>query len=249
MTIVLHRFALSHFSEKTRACLDFKAIDYRIVQHQFGPDQLAIWRLSGQRQLPVIEHDGSVIHDSTAIALHLDHSFPEGGGRRALLPREMGPRRAALELEERIDEVLGPYARIIAFDHLQRDPVARAATLRAMLPGRSLTRAALALSAVATRPAMWLPGARDRLDEAYARVRALLGELCDRLAESPYLLGDTPTLADLAAVGLAYNLRYPRSAQLPAPELAGVGVPELVNDPTLSRFFQWRDGFYQRFLK
>jgi len=28
-----------------------------------------------------------------------------------------------------------------------------------------------------------------------------------------------------------------------------VGVPERVNDPTLSRFFQWRDGVYERFLK
>jgi hypothetical protein len=56
-------------------------------------------------------------------------------------------------------------------------------------------------------------------------------------------------LADLAAVGLSFNLRYPRSAHLAEPGLAGRGVPELVNDPTLSRFFQWRDEVYARFLK
>lgn len=249
MSIVLHRFALSNFSEKARVCLDFKGLDYRVVQHQFGPEQLAVWRLSGQRKLPVIEHDGAVIHDSTAIALHLDHAYPAGEGRRALLPLDLRARREVLELVERLDAALGAHAPVVAFDHLQRDPAARAASLRAMLPESPLTRAALGLSAVASRPAMWVPAARQRVDASFAQVRAMLGELCDRLAETPFLLGDAPTLADLTAVGLSYNLRYPRSAHLAAPELAGVGVPELVNDPTLSRFFQWRDGVYERFLK
>ena len=68
MTIVLHRFPLSHFSEKARVMLDFKGLDYRVVDHSPGPDQLAIMKLSGQRKVPVIEHEGSVVHDSTAIS-------------------------------------------------------------------------------------------------------------------------------------------------------------------------------------
>jgi len=56
MTIVLHRFPLSHFSEKVRVMLDFKGLDYRVVDHSPGPDQLAIMKLSGQRKVPVIEH-------------------------------------------------------------------------------------------------------------------------------------------------------------------------------------------------
>jgi glutathione S-transferase len=74
-------------------------------------------------------------------------------------------------------------------------------------------------------------------------------DLINGIVNTPYLTGDVPTLADLAAVGLSFNLRYPRSAHLAEPGLAGRGVPELVNDPTLSRFFQWRDEVYARFLK
>lgn len=246
MSIVLHRFALSHFCEKARVCLDFKGVDYTLVQHQNGPAQLAIWRLSGQRKLPVIEHDGAVIHDSTAIALHLDHALPDA---RPLLPRELRARREVLDLEERLDAELGPYVPLITFDHFQRDPEVRALGLRAMLPKSPLTRTALSLSAAASRPAMWVPANRARVHEAYEKVRGILGHCCDLLADRPYLTGEVPTLADLAAVGLSFNLRYPRSAHLAEPGLAGRGVPELVNDPTLSRFFQWRDALYDRYLK
>ncbi|XYI04020.1 glutathione S-transferase N-terminal domain-containing protein [Sorangium sp. So ce1128] len=48
--MVLHRFPLSHYSEKARAALDFKGLEYRIVEHRPGVEQLAIYRLSGQRK-------------------------------------------------------------------------------------------------------------------------------------------------------------------------------------------------------
>ena len=84
MPITLHRFKISHFSEKARAALDFKGLDYTLVDHVAGPGQLAIYRLSGQRKLPLLEHEGAVVHDSTAIALYLEHAFPAGrGGARA----------------------------------------------------------------------------------------------------------------------------------------------------------------------
>jgi glutathione S-transferase len=247
MTIALHRFALSHFSEKTRACLDFKGLDYRVVEHTQGADQLALWRLSGQRKVPVIEHDGSVVHDSTAIALYLDHAFTDG--HRALLPSDLRARREVLELEDRLDAMLGPNVPVIAFDHAQRDPAVRDATLRVLIPGSALARGAASVAGTLSRPALWLPAARARVDGAYAQVREILGECCDRLASRRYLTGDTPTLADVTAAGLSFNLRYPRSAYLAAPDLAGVGVPDLINDPTLARFFQWRDALYAAFLK
>lgn len=246
MTIVLHRFATSHFSEKARACLDFKGLDYRIVERHAGADQLSLWRLSGQRKVPVIEHDGSVIHDSTAIALYLEHAFPDA---RPLLPADLAARREVLDLEDRLDAALGANAPVVAFDHAQRDLAYADKMLRLMVPGLGVTRAALKLTGIAARPALWTPAARARIEGAYAAVREVLGECCDRLARGPYLVGDAPTLADLAAAGLAFNLRYPRSAYLADPSLAGFGVPDLINDPTLSRFFQWRDALYARFLR
>lgn len=246
MSVTLHRFAASHFSEKVRVCLDFKGIDYRIVEHTPGADQLSLWKLSGQRKVPVIEHDGSVIHDSTAIALYLEHAFPNA---RPLLPTDLAARREALDLEDRLDAALGPNCPVIAFEHAQRDPAVRDALLKLLVPGLGLARAAVRLTARAARPALLVPAARQRVEGAYSAVRDILGACCDRLATRPYLLGAEPTLADLTAVGLTLNLRYPRSAYLADPTLAGVGVPDLINDPMLSRFFQWRDDLYARFLR
>ncbi len=112
MSLRLHRFPLSHFSEKGRALLDFKKLDYEIVEHQLGIPQFGIYRLSGQRQVPVLDHDGTIVPDSTEIALYLEKTFPDG---RALLPSDEETRRDALDLEERLDRVFGFSAVIVWF--------------------------------------------------------------------------------------------------------------------------------------
>ena len=43
--------------------------------------------------------------------------------------------------------------------------------------------------------------------------------------------------------------RWPESRYLARPGLAGMGVPELVDDPRYRRFFAWRDAFYREFLR
>ncbi len=169
MSIVLHRFALSHFSEKARVCLDFKRLDYTLVQHQQGAGQLGVWRLSGQRKLPVIEHDGAVIHDSTAIALHLDHAFADGP---ALLPRELRARGRCCELEERLDAELGPHVPSSPSTTSSATPRCATRSLRALLPTSPVTRAALGLSAVASRPAAVAPSStRARVGRLRAGAR------------------------------------------------------------------------------
>ena len=42
-----------------------------------GVGQVAVFRLSGQRQVPVLVDGDQVIADSSAIALHLDHREPD----------------------------------------------------------------------------------------------------------------------------------------------------------------------------
>lgn len=249
MAIVLHRFPLSHFSEKARATLDFKGLDYRVVEHEPGVDQLALYRLSGQRKVPVLEHDGQVIVDSTTIALHLDRAYPGGDGRRALLPGDIARRRAVLDLEDRIDDVLGRHAPIVGVEHALRDRDLFDELAKGTLHVGALGLRAARTLRVASRAAALLPQARRRLDESRDAVRAMLGELSDRLARHAFLLGDEPTLADVAAVGLVLHLKYPASKHLAVPHLAGRGAPGIYDDPAFRRFFTWRDAFYREFLR
>jgi glutathione S-transferase len=229
MATILHRFPLSHFSEKGRALLDFKSLDYQIREYTLGLPQRRIVKLSGQRKVPVLEHDGRIVSDSTRIAEYLDEAFPT---RRRLIPED-GPRRGeVLALEDRIDHVLGiggPLAWAgYALDHREHLDALALEIHGASVP---LVRAIGA-------------GARG----LRTKTKKLVRELAERLDRSKFLVGDEPTLADVAAAGLAFHLEFPRSKHLVVPELVGRGVPDYVDDPELSPFFAWRRRFYADFL-
>ncbi len=241
--IKLHRFPLSHFSEKGRALLDFKELDFEIVEHQLGLPQLSIYRLSGQRKVPVIEHDGRVVADSTRIGLYLEEQFAE---RRRLLPVDEPQRREVLELEDRIDRVFGNAAPVAWFDAISRDrdAIARLLDVEVYGVGARSSR----IWALGAQAAWKLPVPKHMAERAHRSTRKLLLELCGRLEGSSYLCGDEPTIADVAAVGLAFHLEFPHSRDLKVPALAGVGVPAYVDDPELARFFEWRRAFYRELL-
>jgi glutathione S-transferase len=242
MAIVLHRFPLSHFSEKGRALLDFKGLDYTIVEHTLGLPQLRIVKLSGQRQVPVIEHDGRVVSDSTRIARYLDEAFPD---RRRLVPLDDPRRSEVLALEDRIDHVFGIGAPLLWFEDAvhhrdQTDLFAIEIYGMNVLGARAF--------AAAVRSARGLGLGQAFVDKWRARTLDLLRDLARRLERSPYLVGDEPTLADVAAVGLTLHLEFPRSRHFVAPQLAGRAVTEVTEDPTIKPFFEWRRKFYEKFL-
>lgn len=245
MTIVLHRFPLSHFSEKVRVMLEFKRLDYRVVDHSPGPDQLALMKLSGQRKVPVIEHEGSVIHDSTAIALYLEHAFPAA---RPMLPSDFAQRRAVLDYEDRLDHALGPRVPGVATDEALRDSDHFTDLGAAAMAARGVPRALVRAVGWVARPASFVPGVRRQLDDARAVVRTTLLEMCDRIAAEGYLCGPAPTLADLTAAGLTLNLKVPATRYNALPGRVGEGVREFINDPALGRFFDWRDRLYATYL-
>jgi glutathione S-transferase len=67
---------ISPFSWRIRYALAHKGLDPEVVPTRFA-DVDRIRRLSGQNFVPIIEHDGQVVHDSWAIACHLEDRFPD----------------------------------------------------------------------------------------------------------------------------------------------------------------------------
>lgn len=74
---------MSPFCNKTRRCLKFKGLDYRVVNYN-GLEARKASTLSAQGKLPVLDYDGERIQDSGAIAAFLDRKHPE----RLLYPAE-----------------------------------------------------------------------------------------------------------------------------------------------------------------
>jgi glutathione S-transferase len=90
----------------------------------------------------------------------------------------------------------------------------------------------------------------DAIAKAMAELKQDLEALTLLLTDSPYLVGDEPTLADFAVAGLSLLLKFPEGAYLDLPEtIRGKGVPGLADNPAYQPFFSWRDRLYTQFRR
>ena len=219
MALDLYEIFWSHYCEKARFCLDFKRLPYRIVPVNPFTRRQAL-RLGVRGDVPVLVDAGRVIAGSNAIAAWLEEAYPDP----PLLPRDQAQRSEVLALERQYDQYLGPDARRVAYD--------------VALQNRGLLLGTLLWS---RPPARWLNGAFLRLLEprlrrkfsihpretavSRDRLRSLLAGLQSRLAAGPYLVGETMTLADIAAVALLDPLEI---------------VPDFVRDRDYAPVFSWK---------
>ena len=224
----LHQFRHSAFCEKVRLLLAAKGLDYSVVEVTPGVGQVALLRLSGQRQVPVLVDGAEVIADSSAIALHLEARVSQP----ALLPSDPAQRAQVLLLEDWADTALASGVRLALVQAAAADAVLRSALLPEATPDGLRTL-------VGSLPGGLLAGLGQVVDQgALQQLRASLEQLTALVQAQPYLVGEALSLADLAVVAQLSLLSFPSSAGAP---LAGRGVPGLADDPQLAPLFAWRD--------
>ena len=224
----LHQFRHSAFCEKVRLVLAAKQLPYNVVEVTPGVGQLELYRLSGQRQVPVLVDGAEVVADSTAIAQYLEDKVPEP----VLLPVDPAQRAQVLLLEDWADTALAAGVRLALVQAAAVDPVLRGGLLPDATPAplRSL---------VGALPSRVLSGLGQVVDQGgLEQLRANLQQLCALVQVQPYLVGEALSLADLAVVAQLSLLLFPASAGAP---LAGRGVPGLADDPQLMPLWDWRD--------
>src|SRR3712207_156206 len=116
-TPVLWHLKVSHYNEKARWALDYKALPHVRKAVEAGRHQKVAKKLSGGTTLPVLQLDGKAIGDSTEIIAELERVRPQP----ALYPADPAERQRALELEDHLDEELGPRTRLLAVHHAFKD--------------------------------------------------------------------------------------------------------------------------------
>lgn len=240
----LYQFELSHYCEKIRLILDYKGLPYRKVEVTPGIGQLDLFRMSGQRQVPVLKDGAEIIPDSTAIALYLDQKYPD----RPIIPLDPQERALCLLMEEWADESIGTNARKVMLGAFNQNPSFRSAALPANAPGflKSIVEAV-------PREALDLMGTgvglgADAIKAARKAMQQNLESLCTLLGDRPYLITDHPTLADFAVAGLSLYVKFPSGSYLQLPEnLKGRGVPGLADNPEYQTFWNWRDRLYAEY--
>ncbi|NWF59241.1 MAG: glutathione S-transferase family protein [Fischerella sp.] len=242
----LYQFELSQYSEKVRLLLDYKGLEYRKIEVTPGIGQVELFRLTGQRQVPVLKDGYKYIVDSTEIAKYLDSQYPD----RPLIPQDSKQRGLCLMMEEWADESIGIKGRKALFYAISQDQNFRKALLPTSVPDVFKTVVEGVPNDVLKLLGFGVGYSPEAVQRAIADLKQDLEALCLLLADSPYLVGDEPTLADFAVAGLSILLKFPEGPYLDLPAtLRGKGVPGLADNLVYEPFFAWRDRLYTQFRK
>jgi len=242
----LYQFELSQYSEKVRFILDYKGLDYKKVEVTPGVGQLELLRLSGQTKVPVLKDGETIIADSTEIALYLDRKYPE----KPLLPTDPVQRGQCLLLEEWADESIGLKGRVTLIGALNQNPSFRASLLPRDTPPLLRNLVSAAPGQVLDLLGAGVGFGGEAVKEALRSLHQDLEALTLILQHQPYLVGNEPTLADLAVAGLSLIIKIPAGHYLNLPaNWVGKGIPGLADNSLYSPFFDWRDRLYSQFRR
>lgn len=242
----LYQWELSQYSEKVRLCLDYKGLEYRKIEVTPGIGQVELFRLTGQRQVPVLKDGYKYIVDSSEIAKYLDSKYPD----RPLVPTNPKKRAQALLLEDWADESIGIRGRKALFAAISQDQNFRKSLLPVSTPDIFKNLVQGVPSDFLNMLGLGVGFSPDVINAAIASLKQDLEILTELLSDRPYLLGDEPTIADLAVAGLSILLKFPQGAYLDLPvSLRGKGLPILADNPDYEPFFTWRDHIYAQFRK
>ena len=242
----LYQFEMSQYSEKVRLILDYKGLAYRKIEVTPGVGQLDLFRLSGQRRVPVLKDGSTVISDSTAIAMYLDRKYPD----KPLIPTDPKERGLCLLMEEWADESIGLKSRKVLFGALSQNPSFRTSVLPNTAPDFLKTVVGAVPPELLDLLGTGVGFGGEAVKEAKDGLKQDLEALSLLLLDRPYLVSDTPCLADFAVAGLSMLLKFPAGPYLDLPEaLKGKGIPGLADSTLYETFFDWRDRIYADYRK
>jgi glutathione S-transferase len=242
----LYQFELSQYCEKVRLILDYKGLDYHKIEVTPGVGQLKLFKLSGQRQVPVLKDGETIIADSTEIALYLDRKYPE----KPIIPTDPVARGQCLLIEEWADESIGIKGRTAFIGALNKNPNFRTSILPEEVPEFLKTFIEAIPGDLLTVLGTGIGLSPEAIKTAQIALKQDLEALSLILQHRPYLVTEEPTLADLTVAGLSMILKFPAGDYLDiSNQLKGKGIPELTDNTNYDAFFLWRDRFYTDYRK
>ena len=245
---ILWQIQVSHYSEKVRWALAHKGIEHRRRTPIPGSHiPIALWLTrGGQITFPVLEMDGRRIVDSTAIIAALEERFPDA----PLYPSDPGQRERALELEDFFDEEVGPHTRRLAFHELSRDPERLAPLLERTTPAPLNRMRRISMAYAKTLTALrFAAGSAQAADRSRAKIIAGLNRLEQELGDGEYLVGDSFSVADLAAASLFYPIVLPEEGPVPPDEPPARGLQRFRERLEGRRGFKWVAEMFRRHRK
>src|ERR1700680_3568982 len=215
---LIHMYA-SPWAERVRWALNYKGVPYEKQDYQPGVDEEAVKKLTGQAQVPVLQVNGKVIPDSTAILNWLEEYRPQP----ALMPASEKDRAQVMLWEELMDGVLGPQARMLIVGHFLRSSEPE------LQKGGQYFAQKYQHSAYAE-------------EHAKVTVERILTILKHALDGRQYLVGEAFTRADVTAASMLLLVNPPPDDLFLFPAaMRPIYTMQLTSDLRFAPIFAWRD--------
>ena len=228
--LTLYQFKHSAFCLKTRMALHAKKLQYRVEEVTPGIGQFEIFKLSGQKQVPIIVDDNDqVINDSSIICEYIDKK----NDNNPLFPDDPMLFAKCKLIENWADTTMAATCRKSLIKSAIENPQLRTALLPDEIPSslRSIVDK-LPLKNLSKISKVFL-SSKDNLD-----LQKLLEALSKSLIDRKYVIGDSLTIADISIAAQLSLLKFPKSS---GPILSGEGSLEYINNPYLENLFIWRN--------
>lgn len=211
--LILYQFPISHYCEKIRWALEYKGLDYRIVNLLPGSHVKIIKKMAPRSEVPVLVHDGKVVQNSSDIINYLDEQFPE----RSLTPSSPEQEAQAREWEAYVDEQVGPHVRLYCYYYFLDRPDILLPMLTQGQPWYKRLGFRLIFPRVRTLIRRFLHINDRTAAVSLKKLTHAIDRLHGHLEQYPFLAGDGFSRADLAAASLLapfcrpekYGLKWP----------------------------------------
>tara|TARA_B100000700_G_scaffold230277_1_gene254636 strand:- start:2259 stop:2924 length:666 start_codon:yes stop_codon:yes gene_type:complete len=209
--------------------LKIKNLEFKVQEINPGLGQIEIFKLTGQRQLPVIVDGNKIIADSTEICEYINSK----NNLHNIYPENEKLLTQALLIEDWADTTFATAAKKALIKAALNNPQLRVALLPEEFPNSIKDLLGnLSLPDPQSLKNMFIN------DNDQNNLEQNLIKLSNSLEKSNYLIGDHFTIADLAVAAQLSLLKFPESA---GSLLKGKGNKEFIMNPYLKRLFEWRD--------
>ncbi len=228
--ITLYQFKHSAFCLKTRMALHAKKLKYRVEEISPALGQIEIFKISGQKQLPVImDENGQIISDSSTICEYIDTK----NTNNSLFPSDPIHLSQSKIIEDWADTTMASVCKQALIKSAFENPQLRAALLPNELPSsiRGIFEK-LPFNNLSKISNVVLS------NKSNIELQKILESLSKSLINKKFIIGESLTIADISIAAQLSLLKFPTSS---GPILAGEGCQEYINNPYLENLFNWRD--------
>lgn len=211
--LTLYQFPISHYCEKIRWALDYKGLEYELVNLLPGEHIRVVKKLTGKTSVPVLDHDGTIIQNSSDIISYLDDAFPQN----LLTPADATLKQSAIEWEAYADSNIGPHIRLYSYHYLLDYPAIVYPFLTQGQPWHKKVLFRMYFGKVRQGMRKFMKIEDRTATIALKKLQRAIDKIDNELDGKAFLVGDQFTRADLAAASLlapfcrppAYGLDWP----------------------------------------